>query len=168
VRHLYEQFSADEQHPLAQALRPHAKPSTLPGSPHAKELALQAMLDKDGEAIQRAERWRWQAVVRAELTDELRAVEALGTLQEKGGDFENAIRGYVRAGNAKKAKAAAGKHPDDHPARFDGSLLTEISPMRAAAFQPRLPPRTCSMMAKLALGPRWRLIKLPGAIRASR
>jgi hypothetical protein len=136
VRYLYGQFSADEQHPLAQALRPHAKPSTLPGSPHTKELALQAMLDKEepGEALQRVERWRWQAVVRAELTDELRAVEAVGALQEKGGDLDASIKSYVRAGNAKKVEAAAGKLPDDHPARLDRSLLTAISPMRAAAL----------------------------------
>jgi hypothetical protein len=136
VRYLYGQFSADEQHPLAQALRPHAKPSTLPGSPHTKELALQAMLDKEeaAEALQRVERWRWQAVVRAELTDELRAVEAVGTLQEKGGDLDDAIKSYVRAGNPKKAAASVGKHLDDHPARLDRSLLTALSPMRAAAF----------------------------------
>jgi hypothetical protein len=136
VRYLYGQFSADEQHPLAQALRPHAKPSTLPGSPHTKELALQAMLDKEesAEALQRVERWRWQSVVRAELTDELRAIEAVGTLQEKRGDLDDAIKSYVRAGDTKRAKAAAGKLPDDHPAHLDRSLLTGVSPMRAAAF----------------------------------
>ena len=126
VRYLDGQFSADEEHPLAQALRPHAKASTLPGSPHTKELALQAMLDKEepAEALQRVERWRWQAVVRAELTDEFRAIEAVGTLQEKGGDLDDAIKSYVRAGSAKKAKTAAGKLPDDRPARLDLSLLT--------------------------------------------
>ena len=36
----YDDSLKDEQHPLAQALRPHAKPSTLPGSPYTAERAL--------------------------------------------------------------------------------------------------------------------------------
>jgi hypothetical protein len=92
--YLYGQFSADEEHPLARALRPHAKPSTLPGPPHTKWLALQAKLDKEEPAValQPVERWRWQAVVRAELTDELRAVEAVGSLKEKAGDLDRPSR----------------------------------------------------------------------------
>lgn len=64
----------------------------------------------------------------------LRSVEAVGTPQKKGGDLDDAaIKSYVRAGNAKKAAAAAGKLPNDHAARLDRSLLTAVSPMRTAA-----------------------------------
>jgi hypothetical protein len=42
VRLWYDIFWEDEQHPLAQALRPHAKPSTLPGAPFTSTLALRS------------------------------------------------------------------------------------------------------------------------------
>ncbi len=78
----YDDFLKDEQHPLAQALRPHAKPSTLPGSPHTAERALRAMQDADkpDTALQAVRRWRWQAVIRGQFTEEIEALETLGTL----------------------------------------------------------------------------------------
>jgi hypothetical protein len=135
VRSMYEQFPIDKEHPIAQALRPYAKPSTLPGSPHTAELALQAMLDdkQAAEALQRVERWRWQAVVRAQLPHELRALEALGTLQERQRDIDGAIKSYVRAGMYKKAAAAARKLPEQR-AHIDLRLLKALSHSRAAAY----------------------------------
>jgi len=135
VRIMYERFAADTEHPLAQALRPHAKPSSLPGSPHTAELALQAMLDGDQphEALQRAERWRWQAFVRADLTDEMRAVRAIGTLKERQGDQEAAIASYVRTGAGERAEAAADALPEQ-PAHIDTQLLSPESRRRASAY----------------------------------
>jgi hypothetical protein len=135
VRFWYETFAGDDQHPLAQALRPHAKPSSLPGSPHTAELALHAMLDETSplEALQRARRWRWQAVVRAQLTNELAAVRAIGTLQQRQGEVGEAIQSYVRAGNSKKAAAAARNLPEQ-PAHIDRRLLTAVPARRAAAY----------------------------------
>jgi hypothetical protein len=135
VRFMYERFEPDSEHPLAQALRPHAKPSSLPGSPHTAELALQAMLngDEPHEALRRAERWRWQAVVRAELTDEMRAVRAIGTLQERQGDQEAAIISYVRSGAGETAEAAASRLPEQ-PAHIDTQLLKAESRGRASAY----------------------------------
>jgi hypothetical protein len=135
VRFMYERFETDSEHPLAQALRPHAKPSSLPGSPHTAELALQTMLDGDKphEALQRAERWRWQAVVRADLTDEMRAVRAIGTLQERRGDQAAAIISYVRTGAGETAEAAASRLPEQR-AHIDIQLLKTESRRRASAY----------------------------------
>jgi hypothetical protein len=135
VRFMYERFEADQEHPIAQALRPHAKPSSLPGSPHTAELALEAMLNgkEPREALQRAERWRWQAVVRADLTDEMRAVRAIGTLQERQGDHEAAIVSYVRSGAGETAEAAASRLPEQ-PAHIDIRLLKAESRRRASAY----------------------------------
>jgi hypothetical protein len=135
VRHLCGEFGTDT-HPLAQTLRARAAYSSLPGSPTVAELALGAMADESRprEAFQRCHRWRWQSVVRGALPHEFQAVEAIGILQEKNGEIEAAIESYVRAGSAKKVKAAAGKLPDDHPVHIDRSLLTALSPMRAAAL----------------------------------
>jgi len=135
VRFMYERFEVDTEHALAQALRPHAKPSSLPGSPHTGELALQAMVDGDHprEALQSAERWRWQAVVRADLTDEMRAVRAIGTSQEQQGDQEAAIVNYVRSGAGERAEAAANRLPEQ-PAHIDIQLLKAESRSRASAY----------------------------------
>jgi hypothetical protein len=135
VRFMYERFEADTEHSLAEALRPHAKPSGLPGSPHTAELALQSMVNgkEPHEALQRAERWRWQAVVRADLTDEMRAVRAVGTLQEGQGDQVAAIVSYVRAGAGETAEAAASRLPEQ-PAHIDIALLKAESRRRASAY----------------------------------
>jgi hypothetical protein len=135
VRIMYERFEADQQHPVAQALRPHAKPSNLPGSPHTAELALQSMLNgkEPHEALQRAERWRWQAVVRADLTDEMRAVRAIGTLQERQGDQQAAIISYVRTGAGETAEASASRLPEQ-PAHIDIQLLKTESRRRTSAY----------------------------------
>jgi tetratricopeptide (TPR) repeat protein len=138
VRWLYSDRLPNEhpdEHSLALALRPHAKPSTLPGSPHTAELALEAMLDDSngGEALLRVQRWQWQAFVRAGLADERQAVKALGTLLEKQGDVDGAIKSYVRAGDRKRASSAAGALPDS-PADVESSLLTGVRPSRSAAF----------------------------------
>jgi hypothetical protein len=135
VRMMYERFEADTEHPVAQALRPRAKPSSLPGSPHTAELALQSMLDGDKphEALQRAERWRWQAVVRADLTDEMRATRAIGTMQERLGDQEAAIISYVRTGAGETAEKAASRLPE-RPAHIDIELLKTESRRRASAY----------------------------------
>jgi tetratricopeptide (TPR) repeat protein len=134
VGYLYGEFPSDE-HSLAQALRPHSKPSTLPGSHHTGELALSARLDESApkEALQRCQRWRWQAVVRADLAEESQAVQNIGTLLERLGDIEAAIQSYVRAGRYKKARAAA-RNLSDRPARIERSLLTSVSTTRTAAF----------------------------------
>jgi hypothetical protein len=135
VRYLYGESSSNDEHSLAHALRPQSRPSSLPGSQHTGELALGAMLDETTpkEALQRCERWRWQAVVRAQVTEERRAVEGIGTLLEREGDIAAAIQSYVRAGDYKKASAAAGNLPD-RPALIGPSLLTPVPPARAAAF----------------------------------
>jgi hypothetical protein len=94
----------DEQHPLAQALRPHAKPTTLPGSPHTAERALRAMQDADKPdmALQAVRRWRWQAVVRAQFTEEIEALETFGALMQRQGNADSAIRClYARARTAR-------------------------------------------------------------------
>jgi hypothetical protein len=77
VRFWYDDFDQDDQHQRAQTLRPYATPSQLPGSPHTEQHALSAMLDdgKPREALQLVRQWRWQAVVRAQLTDELEATK---------------------------------------------------------------------------------------------
>jgi hypothetical protein len=135
VRFMYERFEADTQHPLAQALRPHAKPSSLPGSPHTAELALQSIVDDDKphESLHRAERWRWQAVVRADLTDEMRAVRTIGILQERQGDQAAAVISYVRTGAGERAEAAASRLPEQ-PAHVDIQLLKAESRSRASAY----------------------------------
>jgi hypothetical protein len=134
VRFMYERLEADQEHPGAQALRPHAKPSGLPGSPYTAELALQAIVDgkEPHDALQKAERWRWQAVVRADLTDEMRAVRAIGTLQERLGDQEAAIVSYVRTGAGETAEAAA-SHLPEQTAHIDIRLLKAESRRRAFA-----------------------------------
>jgi hypothetical protein len=84
------------------------------------------------KALRRAERWRWQAVVRADLTAEMRAVRAIGTLQERQGDQE-AIASYVRSGAGEKAEAAADALPEQ-PAHIDTRLLRGQSRRRATAY----------------------------------
>jgi tetratricopeptide (TPR) repeat protein len=135
VRFWYDSWHRDEQHPLAQALRAHARFSALPGSPHTAELALHALLDdsKTREALQRALRWRWQAFVRAQLTDELAAVEAIGRLQERQGNYETAIQCYTRAGSERRAAAAAAQLPD-REANLSRQMLTAVPNCRAAAY----------------------------------
>lgn len=130
----YDDFPRDEQHPLAQALRPHAKPSTLPGSPHTAEHALRAMQDDDkpGAALQQVRRWRWQAVVRGQLTEEIEAAEMLGALLQRQGDAGDAIRCFVRAGSARAALAA--RTLPEEVARVDRAMLTSVPPCRAAAY----------------------------------
>jgi hypothetical protein len=135
VRFWYTDFGQDDQHPLAQALRPNAKPSQLPGSPHTAEHALRAMLDeaKPREALQRVQQWRWQAVVRAQLTEEIEAVKALGALHQRHGDIDAAIECFIRAGAGKQAAAAAASHPDV-PCDLSTSTLTPVETCRAAAY----------------------------------
>ncbi|GAA1818401.1 hypothetical protein HC028_17275 [Planosporangium flavigriseum] len=135
VRFWYADFETDDQHPLAQALRPNAKPSQLPGSPHTAEHALRAMLDegKPREALQRVQRWRWQAVVRAQLTEEIDAVESLGTLLQRHDEIQAAIKCFVRAG-AEKEAAAAARYLPDAPAHLDTDMLAPVESCRTAAY----------------------------------
>lgn len=127
VRSWYDDSWGDEQHPRAQALVPHAKPSALPGGPHTTELALRAILDESKlhEGLQRATRWRWQSFVRGELTDELAAVKSIGAVQQRLGDTDAAIESYVRAGSEKQAAAAA-QTLSKPTARVNPRLLTEV------------------------------------------
>ena len=135
VRFWYSDFDKDDQHPRAQVLRPYAKPSQLPGSPHTAEHALRAMLneDKPREALQRVQQWRWQAVVRAQLTEEIDAVESLGALLQRHGEIQAAIECFVRAGAVKKAAATARSLPDA-PAHLDMNMLAPVEACRAAAY----------------------------------
>ncbi|MDZ5447759.1 hypothetical protein U2F26_34500 [Micromonospora sp. 4G57] len=135
VRFWYTNVGRDDEHPLAQALRPNAKPSQLPGSPHSAEHALRAMLaeDKPGEALQRGRQWRWQTVVRAQLTEELDAVRALGKLLQRHDEISAAIECFVRAGAQKEAATAARRLPDV-PAHLDTGMLGPVQVCRAAAY----------------------------------
>lgn len=130
----YDDSLKDEQHPLAQALRPHAKPSTLPGSPHTAERALRAMQDADKPdmALQAVRRWRWQAVVRGQFTEEIEALEAFGSLLQRQGDADSAIRCFVRAGSDRAVQAA--RSLPEKTARVDPGMLTSVPPCRAAAY----------------------------------
>jgi len=85
------------------------------------------------EALQKAERWRWQAVVRADLTDEMRATRAIGTMQERLGDQEAAVISYVRTGAGETAEKAASRLPE-RPAHIDIELLKTESRRRASAY----------------------------------
>ncbi|MBL6280113.1 hypothetical protein JMF97_28525 [Micromonospora fiedleri] len=135
VRFWYDNVGRDDEHPLAQALRPNAKPSQLPGSPHTAEHALRAMLadDKPGEALQKGRQWRWQTVVRAQLTEELEAVKTLGKLFQRHDEIGAAIECFVRAGE-KNAAAAAARLLPDAPAPLDTSMLGPVPACRAAAY----------------------------------
>ena len=130
----YGELRKDEQHPLAQALRPYSRPSSLPGSPHAAEHALRAARDtaKPGAAVEEVLRWRWQAVVRGQLADELEAVETLGALL-RDDDPDAAIRCLIRAGSGSAGEAAA-TLPEE-PAHIDPVPLTAVAACRAAAYQ---------------------------------
>jgi hypothetical protein len=137
VRWMYGMLPTDEQadeHSLARALRPHAKPSTLPGSQHTGELALGAMADETTphEALQRCRLWRWQAVVRADRSEESHAVKGMGTLQERQGDIETAIQSDVRAGSVEKAVKAARNLPELRPHLEQTTSL--LRHRRAAAY----------------------------------
>lgn len=135
VRFWFDVSAGDPQHPIAQALRPHAKPSALPGSPHTSELALKVAHDYDRphEAVQMAQRWRWQAYVRAQLTDELHAEKILGVLLEQQGDALGAASCYIRSGDAKRAKSAANSFPEE-PAHVSSSIHVAVPTSRAAAY----------------------------------
>ncbi len=137
VRFWYGDFGPDEQHALAQALRVHpaAQTNKLPGSQHTPESALRALhADKPNEALERIRRWIWQAVVRAELTYEVEAVTALGDLvRTKQLDVE-AVECYVRAGDAKAARAAADAIADK-PVDLSTELLRPLGASRAAAYR---------------------------------
>jgi hypothetical protein len=130
----YDDSLKDEQHPLAQALRPHAKPSTLPGSPYTAERALRAMQDahKPDTALQAVRRWRWQAVIRGVFTEEVEALETFGTLLQRQDDADNAIKCFVRAGSDRAAQAA--RSLPERTARLDPGMLTSAPPCRAAAY----------------------------------
>ena len=133
VRFWYTDFERDDQHPLAQALRPNAKPSQLPGSPHTAEHALRAMLDegRPREALQRVKRWRWQAIVRAHLTEEIDAVESLGTLLRRHDEVDAAIECFVRAGAEKEAAAAARFLPEARrPPQHGHARVGRVMPYR--------------------------------------
>ncbi|MFI7071863.1 hypothetical protein [Micromonospora sediminicola] len=135
VRFWYTDVGRDDEHPLAQALRPNAKPSQLPGSPHTAEHALRVMLaeDKPREALQRGRQWRWQTVVRAQLTEELDAVKTLGKLFQRHDEIGAAIECFVRAGEAKEAAAAAQLLPE-MPAHLGMGMLGPVQVCRAAAY----------------------------------
>jgi hypothetical protein len=136
VRFWYDNTLSDDQHPRAQAMRPHAKPSNLPGATHTGELALRAMLDeaKPAEALQRVRRWLWQSVVRAHITEELGAVNAVGMLLQRRGAVEEAVNSYIRAGAGDKA-TAAGQTLPERAARIQPATLTPIPTSRAAAYR---------------------------------
>jgi hypothetical protein len=135
VRFWYDDPDDDHQHPLAQALRADARPSRLPGNPHTVELALRAMTDetKPAEALQRARRWRWQAVVRGVITEEIDAVRAMGRLLHRRGDFDAAVGCFVRAGAEDEAIAAA-RAFSESPVRIESQPWPFIEGCRAAAF----------------------------------
>jgi hypothetical protein len=135
VHHWYD-IRLDEQHPRAQVMRPHAKPSPLPGGTHTVELALTAMLDpaKPQEALHRVSRWRWQAVIRAQLTYELNACEALGTLLERSGAVEAALPQFVRAGTEERALKACNALPE-RPVTLDRAMPMRDPARRAAAYR---------------------------------
>lgn len=133
---LYELDDRHDQHPTAQAMRPHAKPSNLPGATHTAELALSAMLDDDKprEALQRMERWRWQCVVRAQLTDEFNTCKRLGMLLQRVDRLDAAVENYIRAGEAKEAFAAA-ELANNTLGVLVPTSLAPVSTIREAAFR---------------------------------
>ena len=130
VRFWYDDSLEDEHHSIAQALRLNARPSRLPGAPHTAENALRVVHDEDQPrgALQQVRRWRWQAVVRAQLADEIEAVDMLGELLQRDGDLEAAIECFVRAGSEKEAAAAA-LHLPDTRAHIAVETLTPIEPV---------------------------------------
>ncbi|MEU8001442.1 hypothetical protein AB0B66_09815 [Catellatospora sp. NPDC049111] len=135
VRHWYtDSIEADDQHPRAQALRPLAKASVLPGAPHTKELALESMLDPtaQNESLRRTQSWRWQSAVRAELTDELSARRATAEVLRRAGDIEQAVEQLVSAGSVALAKKVAAELPEN---TANMPCTTRPAPhARAAAF----------------------------------
>ncbi|MEO3810783.1 hypothetical protein ABGB17_17425 [Sphaerisporangium sp. B11E5] len=135
VRFWFDTSHDDPQHSIAQALRPHARPSTLPGSPHVSELALRAAQDDTtpGEGLRQVQRWRWQAVVRAQITSELEAEKVLGSLLENQGDAVQATGCYIRSGAAKRAAAAARSFPEQ-PAHVPAAPHNAVPTSRAAAY----------------------------------
>jgi tetratricopeptide (TPR) repeat protein len=138
ARWLYGRAGAGEdpeEHPLAQALRPHARPSALPGSQHTAELALTALADESRpeEALERCYRWRWQSVIRAQLADELIVLRTIGSLLERREDILPAIESFVRANSAEKASAAA-RHLPDSRTHIDQDLWTPVPMRRAAVY----------------------------------
>jgi hypothetical protein len=124
-----------DEHPLAQALRPYARPSALPGSQHTAELALTALADESrpAEALERCYRWRWQAVIRAQLADELTVLRAIGSLLERRKEIVPAMESFVRANSAEKASAAA-RHLPDSRTHIDRELWTPVPMRRAAVY----------------------------------
>ncbi|MEV1172732.1 hypothetical protein [Nonomuraea sp. NPDC049784] len=135
VRFWYHDFEKDDQHPLAQALRPNARPSRLPGSAHTAEQAMRAM-QKEGspaEALRRVRLWQWQATVRAGLSEEVEAAQAMGTLLRRHEHAEQAILWFIRAGESKLAASTA-KELTQAPTRLDALVVPPVDACRAAAF----------------------------------
>lgn len=135
VRFWYSIPAHDEQHPRAQAMRPHATPSGLPGSTHTSELALRAALDeeKPAEAMQRVRRWLWQATIRGHLTEELDACGKLAALLRRRGDLNVAVLGFIRSGSGDKASATS-KELTSSP-RLDPKDLSDVPIRRVAMFR---------------------------------
>ncbi|MFI0486776.1 hypothetical protein [Actinomadura sp. 9N215] len=105
----------EDEHSVAQTLRPLARTSRLPGSPYLQQHAYSSALDDDKTetAIQRTLRWRWQAVLRAQLTDEIDAQEKLGRLLQRRGDLAEARDSLVRAGASKYISSLAKRLPEE-------------------------------------------------------
>ncbi|MEU0521242.1 hypothetical protein [Streptosporangium sp. NPDC006007] len=135
VRFWYHDFDEDEQHPLAQALRPNARPSRLPGSAHTTEQALRAMQKEDhpAEALRRVRLWQWQATVRADLSGEVEAAQTLGALLRRHEHADAAIPWFVRAGAAKLAASAA-KELTKAPTELDVSVMPTVDICKVAVF----------------------------------
>lgn len=135
VGYWYPDDDRNDEHPIAQALRPNARPSSLPGSAHAAEKALRAMQDgnKPLEAMQRARAWLWQGVTRASLTAELAAARSIGMHLHREGHPAEAITWFIRAGEVKRAETAA-KDVTTMPAGLDAADVHVVDDCRAAAY----------------------------------
>ncbi|GAA2362521.1 hypothetical protein GCM10010170_058670 [Dactylosporangium salmoneum] len=99
VRFWYEDLPRSEQHQIAQALRPLARPSRMPGSQHAAEFALRELSGPEptNNAEPALRQWRWQAYVRGQLTDEMYATETLASMLRRTGHVAEALVECVRA-----------------------------------------------------------------------
>ncbi len=110
----YDGEDREDEHSIAQTLRPLARTSGLPGSPYLQQHAYSSALDDDKTetAIQRTLRWRWQAVLRAQLTEEIDAEEKLGRLLQRRGDLAEARDSLIRAGASKHIPSLAKTLPE--------------------------------------------------------
>ncbi|MCP2167127.1 hypothetical protein [Goodfellowiella coeruleoviolacea] len=127
----------DDQHPLAQHLRPLGSPSRLPGSNAIEELAMRSVLTGKGPtALGRVSQWRWKAYVRAGVAGELDAAVQLGALLAANAEPVDGMHELVWAGARTKAVEVAKALPHATviwSAQSVGSAAAQQSAALAAA-----------------------------------